>query len=263
MRVSKIAVRLLLGSAAALAMIASTSSMADCDAQSGVQTAALVELYTSEGCSSCPPADRALSGLEGELEDGATAVPLALHVTYWDDLGWKDDYAQSAFDERQNLLVAANHGPVVYTPQFFVAGHEARDWHGHLSDLVHQINQSPAAGHIRVQARLKGDAALALRVEASASHDATAAVLYLALTENGLSSSASRGENRGRTLTHEYVVRTLVGPFNLRAGGLEIERDLALEASWNKSRLGVVAFIQSNRDGRVVQALDVQQCAAS
>lgn len=254
---------ILVGATTALLLIASPLSMANCDAQSGEQTAALVELYTSEGCSSCPPADRALGGLEGELDARAKAVPLALHVTYWDDLGWRDDYAQSVFDERQNSLVMANREPVVYTPQFFVSGHEARDWHGHLGDLVRQINQTPADGHIRVQARLNGDTALALRVEASVLPDATAAVLYLALTESGLSSSVSRGENRGSTLTHEHVVRTLIGPFNLSTSGLEIERDLALASSWNKSRLGVVAFIQNTRSGRVVQALGVQQCAAS
>lgn len=263
MHAKKLSAPFLVRATAALILTASTSCMADCDAQSGEQTAALVELYTSEGCSSCPPADRALGGLKGELDDGAKVVPLALHVTYWDDLGWKDDYAQSAFDARQNLLVTASHEPVVYTPQFFVAGHEARNWHGHLDDLVHQINQTPAGGHIRVQARLNGDAALALRVEASASRDATTAVLYLALTESGLSSSVRKGENRGRTLTHEHVVRTLIGPFNLRADGLQIERDLALGPNWIKSRLDVIAFIQSTRDGRVVQALGVRQCAAS
>lgn len=88
-------------------------------------------------------------------------------------------------------------------------------------------------------------------------------MLYLALTESGLSSSVSRGENRGRRLAHEHVVRSLIGPLSLSAGGLQIERDLALGSNWNKSRLGVVAFIQSTRDGRVVQALGVQQCAAS
>lgn len=249
--------------AAALLVFAPTGCMADCDAQSGDQMAALVELYTSEGCSSCPPADQALGALEQELGTGAQVVPLALHVTYWDELGWRDDYARSAFDERQKWLVAANHKGIVYTPQFFVAGREARDWHGRLGERVRQINESHAGGHIRVKARPFGDATLALQVEASSSMDTTPAVLFLALTESGLSSSVSAGENSGRTLAHEHVVRRLLGPLNLTGQGLEITRDLGLETSWNKARLGVVAFIQSTRDGRVVQALSVQHCAAS
>ena len=96
------------------------ASMADCDARSGAQTAALVELYTSEGCSSCPPADRQLSMLRESLAADANFVPLALHVDYWDYIGWKDSYARTAFGERQQWLVNLHRQTSMYTPQFFV-----------------------------------------------------------------------------------------------------------------------------------------------
>src|SRR4029077_17045378 len=108
------------------------AGLAACDARSGPKTAALVELYTSEGCSSCPPADRQLSRLRQALDSAAEVVPLALHVGYWDYIGWKDAYAQEAFGERQSWLVHANQQTTVYTPQFFVGGAELRLWRGAL-----------------------------------------------------------------------------------------------------------------------------------
>jgi hypothetical protein len=109
-----------LGAVTALSSVSVPAySFAACDARSGPKTAALVELYTSEGCSSCPPADRQLSRLRQALDPAAKVVPLALHVGYWDYIGWKDPYAQAAFGERQNRLVHANQRRTVYTPQFF------------------------------------------------------------------------------------------------------------------------------------------------
>jgi hypothetical protein len=91
-----------------LASLASNVSFASdaCHATSGPGTAAVVELYTSEGCSSCPPADRELSTLSREAGPGSTVIPLGLHVTYWDSLGWQDIMAQKVFDVRQSELVA-------------------------------------------------------------------------------------------------------------------------------------------------------------
>ena len=107
-----------------LAATLPASAGAACDARSGPNTAALVELYTSEGCSSCPPADRQLSHLADSLDASAEVVPLALHVGYWDRLGWADRFAQDRFAQRQDWLVQANRQRTVYTPQFFVAGAE-------------------------------------------------------------------------------------------------------------------------------------------
>jgi len=223
----------------ALCMLVAASSaavpvtaFAACDARSGPKTAALVELYTSEGCSSCPPADRQLSRLRQALDPAAEVVPLALHVGYWDYIGWKDPYAKTSFGERQSRLVRANQRKTVYTPQFFVSGTELRAWQGALRDRVRQLNALPAA-------------------------------LYVALAESGLVSKVTRGENSGVTLAHDHVVREWIGPVCLTGGAARVQRDIALPAAWSRARLEVIAFVQDERSGNVLQALSAQQCAGS
>ena len=100
---------------------------AQCKARSGAGTAALVELYTSQGCSSCPPADRWLSTLGGRFA-AERVVPLSLHVDYWDYLGWKDPYAKRRFSERQRKLSVLQRMALVYTPQVVVQGRDFRSW---------------------------------------------------------------------------------------------------------------------------------------
>jgi hypothetical protein len=237
------------------------AGFAACDAHSGPKTAALVELYTSEGCSSCPPADRQLSRLRQVLDPAAEVVPLALHVDYWDYIGWKDSYAQGSFDERQSWLVRANQHQTVYTPQFFVGGTELRSWRGSLRDKVRQLNALPAAAGIRIHANLTTGGALALSAEAHAGADPAA--LYLALTESGLVSKVTRGENGGVTLAHDHVVRAWIGPIRLAGGAARVQREIDLPAAWNRARLELVAFVQDERTSGVLQALNAKQCAGS
>jgi hypothetical protein len=237
------------------------TGFAACDARSGSKTAALIELYTSEGCSSCPPADQQLSRLRQALDPAAEVVPLALHVGYWDYIGWKDPYAQRSFDERQSWLVRANQQKIVYTPQFFVSGAELRSWRGALPDKVRQVNALPAAAGIRIHANVTSGGALALSAEAHAGADPAA--LYLALAESGLTSKVTRGENGGATLAHDHVVRTWIGPIRLVAGAARVQREIDLPAAWNRARLDLVAFVQDERTGSVLQALNAKQCAGS
>ena len=239
------------------------AGFAACDAGSGPKTAALVELYTSEGCSSCPPADRQLSRLRQALDPAAEVVPLALHVGYWDYIGWKDAFAQGAFGDRQSWLVHANQQKTVYTPQFFVGGTELRSWQGAMRDKVRQLNMLPAAAAIRVQADLTASGALALRAHATAPAGADPAALYLALAESGLATKVTRGENGGVTLAHDHVVREWIGPIRLAGGSAQAQREIALPAAWNRARLEVIAFVQDERSGRVLQALSAQHCAGS
>jgi hypothetical protein len=236
---------------------------AGCDVRSGPKTAALVELYTSEGCSSCPPADRQLSRLRQSLDPAAEVVPLALHVGYWDYIGWKDVYAQGAFGERQSWLVLANQQKTVYTPQFFVGGTELRSWQAALRDKVRQLNMLPAAAVIRVRADVTANGALALRADATARAGSDPAALYLALAESGLATKVTRGENGGVTLTHDHVVREWIGPIRLAGGAAQAQREIALPAAWSRARLEVVAFVQDERSGNVLQALSAQHCAGS
>jgi hypothetical protein len=231
-----------------------------CEARSGPRTAALIELYTSEGCSSCPPADRQLGQLKHVLEASAEAVPLALHVGYWDRLGWADRFAQDRFAERQAWLAQANRQGTVYTPEFFVAGAEIRSWRGSLRDVVRDVNARSAVAAIRLHAAVSSGRILALDAEATAPADNHAAVLYLAVAEDGLVTQVKAGENRDATLRHEHVVRAWLGPFPLTGGKARVRREVALPASWQRDRLEAVAFVQDERSGEVLQALRTSPC---
>lgn len=234
--------------------------LAGCDVRSGPNTAALIELYTSEGCSSCPPADRQLRQLRETLAPGAEAVPIALHVSYWDYIGWKDPYAQSGFDQRQSWLGHANGQRTIYTPEFFVGGAELRSWRSGLRERVRQLNATPALADIHLQAGIAPDGKLAL--DAAAKTREEAATLYLALAENGLVSNVTRGENGGATLQHDHVVRAWIGPIRFNSGTVRVQREIALPAAWKRTQLSVIAFVQDARNGKVLQALAAQQCTA-
>ena len=229
--------------------------LAACELASGKTTAALVELYTSEGCSSCPPADRQMRHLEEALDAGAQAVPLALHVPYWDYIGWKDRFARPAFAERQEWLVHANGQRTLYTPQFFVNGAELRATRTSLREQVRKLNGTAAAADIRLSAAQAPAGVLRLAAQASAKSGDAPLVLFVALTESGLASTVSRGENAGATLEHDHVVREWIGPISLAGGSARVQRDIRLPAAWNRSQLALVAFVQDERSGRVLQAL--------
>src|SRR5260370_31685257 len=111
----------------AIALLMRTVSFAACDVKSGPKTAALVELYTSEGCSSCPPADKQLSQFPSREYSFGQVVPISLHVDYWDYIGWKEPFAQPKFSERQSWLVRTNGHKTVFTPHSFVPAHEVSD----------------------------------------------------------------------------------------------------------------------------------------
>jgi len=227
--------------------------LAACDVQSGPGTAALVELYTSEGCSSCPPADRQL----GQLRQDATLVPLALHVGYWDDLGWRDPYAQDGFAKRQSALVELGGARAVYTPQFFVGGTAVRPTA--VADRVRQLNGQAPEARIHLQAHVEGGDRLA--ISATAESAIAHAALYLAVAENGLSSQVRDGENRGRRLSHDHVVRTWIGPLALHGGSVALERSIPLAPTWQLDQLEISTFVQDQNSGRVLQAVGASQCA--
>jgi hypothetical protein len=237
------------------------AAWSECEAKSGAKTAALVELYTSEGCSSCPPADQRLARLGAILGVGAEAVPLALHVDYWDYIGWHDQYAKGAFTMRQNRLVELNHPRTVYTPHFFVGGTELGLRQDELLAEVERVNGVPAQAEIRVKADVETGGVLSLSVHAAA--QSKSAALYLAVTEGGLTSKVTRGENGGATLHHEHVVREWIGPIRLAGGTADAQRDITLPAAWNRARLDVVAFVEDESSGVVLQAVSASQCARS
>lgn len=230
----------------ACALLAPTAHAATCTATSGPTRNSLLELYTSEGCSSCPPADRWLS----QLPPNSGVVPLAFHVDYWDRLGWRDPFGQAAFSQRQR---ARNSGlGWVYTPQVMLDGTDHRNWQ---RSRTPQLKSVPAQVNISLtltQSPDRIDAQVNSRYASSAKHQKTQ--LFLALYENRLSSKVSAGENASRTLNHDYVVRELAGPLEPHT-----RHRFKLQAAWKAADMGVAAFVLNTR-GETLQALARPAC---
>ena len=247
---------------AGVAIVAfSSSSFAQCVKQSPAHTAALVELYTSEGCNSCPPADRWLM----KLGASDSVVPLSLHVDYWDTIGWKDRFADARFTTRQRELAALSRGTVVYTPEVFIGLREQRNWSSDnaFRDVLKRINAMPARASIRIElARADAgglDVKAAFRLAPGVA--APEAQAFIALYENGLVSEVKAGENRGVTLRHDAVVRHWVGPLALERGSMELRRTLPLPAGSIVKNLGVAAFVQDAAGRDVLQATSLAVCS--
>jgi hypothetical protein len=238
---------------------------AACSAASGEQTAVLVELYTSEGCDSCPPADRWLSSLR-QMHPRSRVVPLSLHVDYWDYIGWKDPWAKQQFTRRQYLLAKTRRSTIVYTPQVLVQGRDFRQWGTPAFDAaVAQLTARPARARLRLTLEPPGRETLRATVEAQLLDSApkAQAALYLASYEDKLASAVSAGENRGKTLNHDHVVLEWVGPIELGAASRVVEtRSLALLPKAVARNSGVVAFVQDRSNSEVLQALMLPVCAS-
>lgn len=223
-----------------------TAHAATCTATSGPSRNSLLELYTSEGCSSCPPADRWLS----QLPPNGNVVPLAFHVDYWDKLGWRDAFAQATFSQRQR---ARNSGlGWVYTPQVMLDGEDYRNWHRSRTPEVIAVPSEVNLKLSLTQSPERIDAEVESRFAAPA--DSRNAQLFLALYENRLSTQVAAGENARRTLHHDYVVRELVGPIAPRA-----RHSFKLQSGWKAANLGVAAFVLDAR-GKTLQALAQPGC---
>jgi hypothetical protein len=232
---------------------------AACVAASGPGTAALVELYTSEGCSSCPPADRWLATL-GPRAAAGSIVPLALHVDYWDYIGWKDPYAKREFSLRQRRLSQLQRMALVYTPQVMLQGRDFRQWGSRsFDDAVARINAQAARAQLRLQILGTGPAGLDVATRVTLAAPTMDADLFVAAYRSRLESRVGAGENRGRTLKHDYVVLEWQGPFPV-TGMLEQRRRLALVPGAAAADSGVAAFVQDRRTGEVLQALLRSAC---
>jgi hypothetical protein len=193
---------------------------------------AVVELYTSEGCSSCPPADKWLSALKGRDD----VLALAFHVNYWDKLGWPDRFANSATTERQHLLQRASGAPYVYTPQVVMNGQDLRGWSG---AAVKPLPASP----VTVALAREGNTVRAT-VGAAASQRLGG---YWAVLEDGHQSRVKSGENAGETLAHDHVV-TLYQALPAWSAASDAQSfTLNLPAATSKSRR--VAFVVTDPSG--------------
>jgi hypothetical protein len=162
---------------------------------SGARQVTLLELYTSQGCSSCPPAERWLNKLVDDDDLWAEIVPLAFHVDYWDYIGWQDPYAAAAYGERQRDYARAGRSSTVYTPGFFANGREWRGWTFGLGPR--RSDRQPGKLVAAIDAG---------RIRAGFPAADGPLELHVALLGFGIETAVERGENRGRKLPQEFVV---------------------------------------------------------
>ena len=223
----------------------------------------IVELFTSEGCSSCPPADRLLARLEQkQFVPGAQVIAIEEHVDYWNQLGWTDPFSSPQYRARQNDYAIAFRANDIYTPQMVVNG--AVEFVG--SDLNRAVREIGAAAQTqttfidlstRPNSREPELLDLVLRLStprAATLHDSN---VYLAITESNLTTYVQHGENAGRTLRHSSVARSfgVIGRIDPKgASGGQLVSTLRLPGDWKRENLRAVVFIQERQSLRITGA---------
>ncbi|HZF37501.1 MAG TPA: DUF1223 domain-containing protein [Blastocatellia bacterium] len=244
---------------------ASTPALEPAD---GVRSPVIVELFTSEGCSSCPPADAVLAQLQKtQPVEGAEVIALSEHVDYWNYIGWSDPFSSAAFSARQDAYAKALGQESVYTPQMIVDGQTGFVGSGMNKALeaIAKAALSPKADVRIVISKTqneKNHQAIKLGVSVKnvpQVNRGDVAEVILAITEDDLSSNVSRGENSGRKLAHTSVVREMralgrVDP----AKTFDSETTAAIANGWKRDDLRVVVFLQERAHRRVLGAASIK-----
>jgi len=243
----------------AILLSAGTAAAATCSASSGAQRVTLLELYTSEGCDSCPPTDRWTSALPARGLGADRVVTLAYHVDYWNYLGWKDPFAQARFTERQRFVNARIRNRTVYTPQLMLDGQDYRQGLSlkDIQERIASVNREKPGADIAL-ALHSSAGALETTVRVTLHRKDAGAGVFLALYENKLANQVSAGENKGKRLEHDFVVRELAGPFPVGASAITHKFNVA--PSWKTRDLSVAAFVQTAATGEVLQVLSATWC---
>jgi hypothetical protein len=225
-------------------------------ASAGAGTPVIVELFTSEGCSSCPPADALLAQLvQTQPVAGAHVIALEEHVDYWNQLGWRDPFSSAAFSQRQGAYAAALKSDDVYTPEMIVDGQT-----GFIGSDAGAAEKAISEAARQPKARVTISMPLGRRLEIAVSgvpSSAQTADVYAAVTESGLASNVSRGENEGRRLMHTAVVRQLMRIGTVSPNGT-FRGSFAFDRPAGSQMLSVVAFVQDRHSHRIFGSADFE-----
>ncbi len=227
----------------------------------------VVELFTSEGCSSCPPADSLLAELDTRQPLGsAEVIALEEHVDYWDEQGWKDPFSSATWTARQNEYASTLHNGNPYTPQMVVDGTEG--FVGSRTGTARQeIEKASSLKKTKVEISQVSpvqnkSAAFKVSVEKLLSiAPKDSAEVILAITESGLHSSVKAGENNGKELQHSPVVRELkvIGVIGKNGeGGFTAQPSVKLDSKWNLENLRAVVFVQERKNRRILGAASMR-----
>lgn len=217
---------------------------------SGSKQISVVELYTSEGCSSCPPADKWFKALTQTPKQEADILALAFHVDYWDYIGWKDRFADPKYTSRQRLLGANNAQRTIYTPEFFVNGKEARGTRNVLAKIRQDQNRpSPINLTLSVS---KNQHSIMLELETSDNSLTQSLHHRYFVYENDLTTKVKRGENGGETLNHERVVRYMSAAFESKPSD---RHSIKINPDWQLDRIGIAALVTTPGNDQYMQAV--------
>lgn len=213
--------------------------------------AVLIELFTSEGWSSCPAADRALAFLQREQPaPQAEIITLAFHVDYWDYLGWKDEFSSALFSQRQELYAQRFKIGSIYTPQMVVDG--KTEFGGNNSGkAVSAVMEAAKLKKAKIELGLNENLFKINISEISKTENAT---VFVAIAEDNLASNVKRGENSGKVLEHASVVRELkaVGSVNGSNTTFSAETNLEFQTGWKKENLKIIVFVQENVSRKIL-----------
>lgn len=231
--------------------------------KTAASSSVLVELFTSEGCSTCPPADKLLTELdETQPVNGAQVIALSEHVDYWNRLGWKDPFSSAQFTQRQTDYSKTLHVEDIYTPQMIVDGQNqfVGNQRAAALEAIARAAQSPKA---RIEAAIKSSTpnSITLSIQAGDVPEVSRgdrADVILAITESGLMSNVARGENAGRRLTHSAVTRRMVKIGTIEGKDFSAEQAVHLDPVWKRVKLKAVVFVQERASRRILGAAAIK-----
>lgn len=249
-----------LGALVGIATAVLNGSVPSATSQLDTRTVVIAELFTSEGCSSCPPADDLLRRLVAtQPVKGVEVIALSNHVDYWDDLGWRDPFSSPLLSARQSAYDAAVfRSDRIYTPQLVVDG--TFEVVGSDNNAVHRAILQAAArpkAAVSVKTTPNGDGGSRVEVQVNVPPGARphqAAEIVIAVTEDGLTTRVKRGENGGRTLSHSAVTRSLTVAGQMEAGAntASASADVAIDSTWTSRNLRIVALVQEKDSRRIL-----------
>lgn len=237
---------------ALLSLLLAGTSLCAADANQPARTPVLVELFTSEGCSSCPPADALLMKLnDSQPLSGVNVIALEEHVYYWDRQGWRDPFSSASFTARQQRYTEWLGVESPYTPEMVVDGQKefvGSDSGTALSELAKSARRAKTPVHLTWKEKSGGQATLTVHVDAAKS----SGDVLLAITESKLASDVARGENAGRNLKHTAVVRRLTPIGKFKAGeAFSTDTVVTLASDWKPENVSAVVFVQEQSKGTV------------
>ncbi len=227
-------------------------------AGSGDTQIAVLELFTSEGCGLCPAADRWVHNLPNQGISDQQVIVLGFHIDYLNDRkGWIDRFASPVFSDRQRQLAHINLYQTIYTPEFVVSGEIIHNWQKHVKKVIHAVNKfEPEASIELIVSQQDNVLIVNSHIAIKGLENCLYSKLYLAITEDNITSKVTGGDNAGVTFNHQHLVRKWLGPFPLdESGETEVSTRVKLDDDWDLENAHVVAVVQNLNDGFVLQGL--------